>query len=945
MTPSLLNRSFSTLVLLFIAMLCTTTGYTQSLNEKLPVDPLVKTGKLSNGLTYYIRKNTRPEHKVELRLVVNAGSILEDDDQQGLAHFVEHMAFNGSKNFKKNELVSFLQSIGVEFGADLNAYTSFDETVYILPIPTAKKENVIKGFEILQDWASGVAFEDEEIDKERGVVLEESRIGKGAEDRMNQIVYPKMFEGSKYAERLPIGKDEILKNFKYDVIRRFYRDWYRPNLMAVIVVGDLDPAEAEKLIKQYFEKLENPAQQRERTLFPVPERKSSEGIVVTDPEATNHVVEVHYSYKKEKQLVTVGDYREDLVRRLFTSMLSQRLQELTQKAEPPFVFGGSFIGGYARGYEEFQSIAYVGQAGVEAAVNALIMENERARKFGFTANELDRTKKMVMKSFERTFNEREKTESSSLVNEYVRHFLTNEPIPGIENEYNYAKAYLDQITLEEVNAYAGKHIPADSDNKLVVLTGPDKADFKIPSNAELLAMAEAAAKAELAAYEEKELAASLLDKKPTPGKIASTKENKALGTTEVVLKNGVKVILKPTDFKNDQIVMSAIRLGGQYLFDAKDRFNAEYASTIVSQMGVGNFSPVDLRKVLAGKNANVSPRLSATTESLSGQCSATDLETMLQLTHLYFTQPRKDEDLFKSFVSRQQALYQNAAADPQFTFQDSLTKIIYRNHPWAPRVPKPENFGQIDLNRSLEIYKQRFGDANGFTFAIVGKFDLNEIKPLLETYLGSLPATKTKSNFKDVGLRPAKGVVKKEVYKGTEEKSYIRIFWYGETPYSDEEQLKLQALTEVLNIKLIENLREELGGIYGGGMYGSLSKYPYNGYSIGVSLPCGPENVDQLLKATYEELDKIKKEGPKEEDLNKVKETWRQQYDVNIKDNQFWARQLIATIETGTDPKSVLTYTERITKLTPKDLQDVAKKFLDMSNYIQVVLYPEKKSE
>jgi len=939
------SRISSSLRLFFLLLISVCSGKAVAqvdLTQQLPVDPNVKMGKLANGLTYYIRKNTKPERKVELRLVINTGSILEDDDQQGLAHFTEHMAFNGSKNFKKNELVSFLQSIGVEFGADLNAYTGFDETVYILPIPTEKKENIEKGFQILEDWASTVSFENEDIDKERGVVLEESRLGKGAEDRMFRKVYPKLFEGSLYSERLPIGKDEILKNFKYDVIKRFYRDWYRPNLMAVVVVGDMDVAEAERLIKEHFEKLKNPDKVRERKSTAVPERTKSEGIVVTDPEATNHVVEVHYSYKKEKDQKTLGDYRELIVRRLFTSMLSQRMQELTQKAEPPFVFGGTFIGGYARGYEEFQSIAYVGKGGVEPALNAVIMENERARKFGFTAAELDRTKKMVMKSMERAYNERDKTESSALVQEYVQHFLTEEAIPGIEAEFNYHKQLIDGISLEEINQYAAKIIPADTDQKLVVLTGPEKADFSMPTNESILAMAQKASHAEIKPYEEKAVATTLLEKTPTPGKIVSEKTNKTLGTTELTLSNGIKVILKPTDFKNDQVVMNASRFGGQYLYNANDRFNAEFASTVVSQMGIGQFSPVDLRKVLAGKNASVSPRIGPISESLSGACSATDIETMLQLLYLYFNAPREDADLFKSFVTKQQSLYQNMMSDPQFTFQDSVMRILYKNHPWAPKLPKPENFSQIDMNRALQIYRERFGDANGFTFAIVGKFDLATIKPLIATYVGSLRSTEKKSGYKDVGLRPAKGVLKKEVKKGTEPKSFIRMFWNGEAPFSDAEQLKLQAMTEVLNIKIIETLREDLAGIYGGGMYGTLSKNPYNNYSVGVSLPCGPENVDQLIKATLAEIDKIKTEGPKVDDLNKVKETWRQQYDVNIKDNLFWSRQLIQSVETGISPENMLSYLDRIAALTPKDVKDAANKYLDMKNYVQVVLYPEK---
>ena len=911
-------------------------------DEKLPVDPHVKIGKLSNGLTYYIRKNVKPEKKIELRLVVNAGSILEDDDQQGLAHFTEHMAFNGTKNFKKNDLVSYLQSIGVEFGADLNAYTGFDETVYILPIPTEKKENVEKGFQILEDWASTITFDHSEIDKERGVVLEESRLGKGAEDRMFKKVYPKLFDGSQYANRLPIGKDEILKNFKYDAIKRFYKDWYRPNNMAVIAVGDMDPTEVEALIRTHFEKLKNPAKEKARTLTDVPARKTSEGIVVTDKEATNHVLEIYFSNKKDKQDVTLGDYRESIVRRLFTSMLGQRMQELTQKAEPPFVFGGSNIGGWARGYEAYQSFAYLSKGGAEPAIKALIQENERARKFGFTPAELDRTKKMVLKGMERMYNERDKTESANLVEEYIRNFLEQEPIPGIENEFSYYKEFLESITLQEVNQYTAANIPSVAENKLIVLTGPEKADFHIPTNDELVALATTAAQADIQPYEEKAVAASLLDKKPTPGTITAEKQSNDIGTTELTLSNGVKVILKPTDFKNDQVVMSGTRFGGQYLFEAKDRFNAEFSSTVVSQMGVGQFSPTDLRKFLAGKSVSVAPRIGSISETVNGQCSAVDIETMLQLTYLYFTQPRQDNELFNSFVTKQQALYQNMMADPQFTFQDSVITVLYKKHPWAPKLPKPENFAQINQQRAFDIYKERFGNANGFTFVLVGAFDLNAIKPLLATYLGGLPSGPGTSTFKDVGLRPVKGPVKKEIKKGTEPKSFIRMFWMGEAPYSDSEQLKLQALTELLNIKIIETLREDMGGIYGGGMFGSLNKYPYSNYNIGLSLPCGPENVDKLLAAATAEIEKVKSAGPTQEDLNKVKETWKQQYLVNIKDNNFWARQLIQSVEFGSSAANVLSYEKRVEALTTKDLQDTAKRFLDMKNVIQVVLNPEK---
>lgn len=941
-----MNIRYSTIAILTLC-LCLTGWLAQPAqaqdkrNEKLPVDPSVTVGKLENGLTYYIRKNDRPEKKVELRLVVNAGSLQEDDDQLGLAHFTEHMAFNGSKNFKKNDIVSFLQSIGVEFGADLNAYTGFDETVYILPIPTEKKENVEKAFQILEDWASSITFQDSELDKERGVVLEEERLGKGADDRMFRVTYPKMFEGSRYANRLPIGKPEIIKKFKPETIKRFYRDWYRPDLMAVIAVGDVDVAETEKMIRTHFNSLKNPSKPRPRTLSDVPPRKKSEGLVVTDKEATNHVLEIYYSYSQAQDIVTLGDYRTFLIEQLFTSMLRQRMQELTQKSDPPFVFGGSSIGSWARGYEGFSSFAYVGKAGVEPALNALVLENQRARKFGFTLPELERTKKMMLKSIERSYNERDKTESANLAEEYIRHFLEKEPMPGIANEYTYYQEFMNGISLEEVNAFVATRIPPATDPKLVILTGPEQAEFPLPTSESLLTLAEKAGTQPLSPYEEKEVASSLLTDTPAPGSILTENTNGELGLTYLTFNNGVKAILKPTDFKNDQVVMAATRFGGQYTFGVEDRYHAEFASTVVSQMGIGEFSPIDLRKVLAGKNASVSPRLNALSETVSGQCSATDVETLLQLTYLYFTRPREDKELFNSFVSKQQALYQNMTADPQYTYQDSLLKILYRDHPWAPRLPKAETFGQINPDRALEIYKERFGNARGFTFVFVGKFDTDSLKTLLATYLGGLPASGEPSGFKDVGLRPVKGPLKKEIRKGKEPKSFIRLFWNGEVPFSETEQFRLMALAELMNIKITETLREDLSGIYGGGMYATLNKFPYGNYSIGVSLPCGPENVNKLISATLAEIEKVKKNGPLESDLNKVKETWKQQHQVNLKDNNYWARQLIHSVEMGSDPKEILNYEKRVDALSVKDLQEIAKKYLDTKKFVQVVLNPE----
>ena len=914
--------------------------FAQQLTDPLPISPSITTGTLPNGLRYYIKKNSKPEKKMELRLAVNAGSILEEDNQQGLAHFTEHMGFNGTKNFKKNELVSFLQSIGVQFGAHLNAYTSFDETVYMLSIPLDKSENLEKGFLVLEDWAGGMLFEASEIEKERGVVLEESRGRKGANDRMMEHVYPKLFVDSKYAQRLPIGKEEILKTFKPETIKKFYKDWYRPDLMAIVAIGDFDVAAVEAKIKSHFGKLKKAPKAKQRYLVEMAPRQQSEGLVVTDKEATNAILRLYYPQSKSKEQTKVGDYRESIVNGLFQSMLGQRMSELTQKANPPFIFGGSNLGGFIRGVEVFSSFALLSPAGVEPAINAIIQEGERARQFGFTANELDRTKKTMMKGMERALNEKDKTESANYADEYVRNFLEKEPIPGIENEFLYYQTFLPGITLEEVNKYAARIIPQGG-KKLAVITAPENPGFALPGNEQLLAMIENASKLEVTPYEEKVVAAALLPASPTAGKVVAEKEIKELGVIEWTLSNGVKVMAKPTDFKNDQVVMSATRFGGQFLYDTKDRYSAENAATVVSQMGVGQFSPTDLQKMMAGKTASVNPRISQMSEGVSAQSSATDIETMLQLNYLYFTQPRMDQELFKSFVSKQKGFVQNMMANPQMVFQDTLLQTLYGKHERGPRAPSVEMFDKIVVQRAYDIYKERFGNAAGFTFIFVGKFDVAELKNLCEVYLASLPANGAASTFRDIGMRPVKGVVKKEVYRGKDPKSFIAMQFTGEAPYSDAEQLKIQMLVELMNIKLIEKLREEIGGMYSGGMFGSMSKVPYGNYTIGASVPCGPENVDKLVKATWEEINKVKA-GPTETDLNKVKEALKTQALENMKDNAYWRGKMQQWVELGTNPSDILTLDKRVDAVTVKEIQDAAVKYFNEKNYLQVILYPEK---
>ena len=908
------------------------------LDDPIPVGPQVKVGKLANGLTYYIQRNARPERKLELRLVVKAGSILEDEDQRGLAHFVEHMAFNGSTNFRKHELVSYLQSIGVGFGADLNAYTSFDETVYILPIPTDKREHVDKAFLVLEDWAHGLRFDPADIDKERGIVLEELRLGKGASDRMSKQIMPKIFNGSKYAERLPIGTEDVLRNFTPEALRRFYRDWYRPDLMAVVVVGDIDPARAEQLVKQHFAKLKNPQPSRPRAYAEIPARQATEALVVLDPEATDNAVLIRYPVQPVHEAGTIRAYRDDLVQALFSAMLNQRLQELSQLPEPPFMGASSSLGKLTPRYRSYNASAALGPRGAEAALTALVEENERARRHGFGANELDQMKKNLMRSYEQAWNERAKSDSGTYAAEYIRAFLQQEAIPGIDTEYRYVKQLVPGITLEEMNAYARRTIPADS-GKLVLYTGMTRPDT--PAGSQLLATVAAAQRADVRARDEKALAARLMERPSTPGSIVAQSTDKALGLTHLTLSNGVKVILKPTDFRNDQVMMSAARFGGQSLFSDKDVLNARFANAIVASMGVKDFTPLDINKILAGKAAQVNVGLANYTDVVVGASGATDIETMLQLTWLKFHGVRRDEDLFRSYVGKQAEQARNQTSQPGVHFGDAVMAALYNNHPRAPRTLRPEEYEQIDLDRSIDIFQQRFSSAKDLTFILVGSFDPAAIKPLLAAYLGSLPTPDLPVTYRDVGMRPATGVVKREVRSGSEPKSTISLTFTGPAEFTEAAQLRLSALLEVTNLRIIEVLREQMALIYGGGANGVLSKIPYGNYSIGVTLPTGPEHVDKVIATTFAEIRRLQVQGPNAADLEKVKSNWIQNHRRSLRENGYWLSHLQSALSEGTNLDSILEIEQQVAALTADEIRSAAKRYFNDQNYVQVVLNPD----
>ena len=910
------------------------------LTDPLPMDPNVKVGKLSNGLTYYIRKNAKPEHKVELRLAVNAGSVLENDKQLGLAHFMEHMGFNGSKNFPKNELVDYLQKSGVKFGADLNAYTSFDETVYILPIPTDDANVVEKGFTVLEDWAFNNLFDKTEIEKERGVVLEESRLRKGSFERMSQQYFPRLFNGSKYAERLPIGKDEILKTFKPETLQSFYKTWYRPNLMAVIVVGDIDPAEAEKKIIAHFGKFTNPPGASARpSIIPIKSRTKPEAMVVTDDEATNTFLQIYNFVKPAPKMKTWGDYRKNMIEGLVSSLINQRLSELTQKENPPFLFANTGYSQFLRGYSSFNSFAVLSKGTVNDAVDALIEETNRARQFGFLQTELDRVKASMLNGADKALKEKDKSESGMIVSQYVSNFLNGTPVPGVEHRYNFIKEALPTISLAEINAVA-KNMPSTT-NAFTLLQAPSAMKDQLPNNENLLKEVVAATAKPVKAYEEKAVASALLDKEPVPGKITAESKNEKLGTTDFTLSNGITISIKPTTLKNDQILMDSWRWGGFHKYPVADKDNASNAARIIQQMGVKDMSPIDLRKFMAGKTFSVTPYLNADEEGIEGTSSVKDFETYLQLVYLYYTNPRKDESLFKSYINNQKASLRFLSKDPGASYQDTLQKIVYNNNPWANGVPKPEDFDKIKLDRVMAIYHEIFSNAFGMHFSFTGNIDPQQARPLLEKYIGSLPTAPKEITYTDVGLRLLKGSTEIVIKRGKEPKSIINLMFEGETEYNRDNSLQLAALLEVLNIKIVEKLREEMSGMYGGGMNGTVLRRPYEHYSINATIPCGPENVDKLTTALLDIIKNAQEKGIEQKDLDKVRETWKKQYHVNLQDNDYLLLNLTNAFINKDNPEDILDYEQKINSITVEDLQKAAKKFLTLNNMVKSVMYPE----
>ena len=909
----------------------------------LPVDKNVRIGQLDNGLTYYIRHNKLPENRAEFYIAQKVGSILEEPQQRGLAHFLEHMAFNGTKNFPGDDkglgVIPWCETVGIKFGTNLNAYTSIDETVYNISNAPIDRTGVLDScLLILHDWSNYILLKDDEIDKERGVIREEWRSRNSGMLRVYTDLLPTIYQGDKYADCMPIGSIDVINNFPYKDIRDYYHKWYRPDLQGIVIVGDIDVDTVEAKLKAVFADVQKPVNPAERTYYPVTDNKEPIVAIGTDKEVDDPSIEIYFKQDAtpDSEKNNVGYLASQYMTSMISSMLNARLSELVQSANPPFTRASSYYSDFfvAKTKEAFALSASSKADGIETALKTLLQETERARRFGFTESEYARARANYLQSLESAYNEREKTKHGSYVREYVQNFLNGEPIPGIEAEYAMMNQLAPNIPLQAMTMVMQQLVP-DS-NQVVIIAGPAKEGLKYPTKEEVINLLKGMKDLDLQAYVDKVSDEPLMKEAPKGGKIISEKEGDIYGSTKLVLSNGVAVYVKKTDFKADEIRMKGTSLGGKSIFPDKDALNFAVMDNVIAVGGLGNFSQVDLTKVLAGKKVSVNAGLGATTENVFGTCSPKDFETMMQLTYLTFTAPRKDAEAFESFKNRMKAQLESAQANPLSSINDSLQKAMYNNHPRVVMM-KPEMVDQIDYDRILEMYNDRFKDASDFTFYFVGNIDLETAKPLIAEYLGALPAINRKETFKDTKMDIRKGVYKNEYAKEQQTPTATIVFLYsGKAPYTLKNDILLSFATQVLDMVYTEEVREKEGGTYGVNCYGDLQKYPKEQLMLQIVFQTDPAKKDKLAGIVVDELKKLAAEGPSDVHLQKVKEYMLKKYADNQKENGYWMNNLNDYFYYGMDMTEG--YTDIVNSITAKDIQKFVSDLLKQGNEIEVTM-------
>jgi len=934
-----LLKSYFLKALVLIAILMPSVALAQEQFKKpVPLDPEVRYGKLENGLTYYIKHNEKTEKRAEFYLSNNVGAILETNAQNGLAHFCEHMSFNGTKNFPDKGILNYFETIGMAFGRNINAGTGKDMTNYMLMQTPVTREGIVDtALLALRDISHNVSFLDKEIDNERGVIHEEWRTRRNANFRLESILNPMIYKGSKYAERDIIGSLDVIDHCEYKELKNFYHTWYRPDLQAIVVVGDIDVDQIEAKIKEYFSEIPAKENAQERPTYDVPDNVEPIIAIATDKEAQNTNIRVYFKHNyvkpSEKDMMHyINSYKEAL----YTTMLNTRLNELVQKENPPFIFAYNYYGNYAGNKDAYTLGA--SSNNIKQALTSLLIENKRVKDHGFTLGELERAKTDFLRRLEKDFKEKDQQQNRNLAYQYVSHFASNSPTPGAAFDYDFAQKVLPMLPLEEINKLSAEWIT--DENMVISITGPEKEDVDIPTQEDVKNILSAVNSMSVEAYIDEVSNKPLMENIPTAGKISKESKNSEYGTTEWTLSNGVKVILKPTNFKEDEILINAFSKGGTSLYSVEDLPSAEFATTVVGRSGISEFSLIELQKMLTGKVVRINPYIGELYEGFNGNCAPGDLETTLQMINLYFTSSRFDEAATNAFMSRYKAYLQNKSSNPDAVFGDSVMYILANRNPRKEPL-SVERLNKVNFEKAKEIYLDRFADASDFTFVITGNIDIENAKPLFETYLASLPSIKRNENWKDNNVRYPKGKVNQLIEKKLEtQKNSIFINLNGSFEYNLENRLLLNTIKHVLDIRYTEKVREDEGGTYGVHLRASTSEYPIQDFGLNISFDCDPANAEKLKSIIFAEIENMKANGPSQIDLDKAKENFLKNRENALKENRFWSNSIVFDLKHDENILNTEKYNKAVNSITIEKVQKAASKLLSQGNIIEVIMQP-----
>lgn len=915
-------KKIKTLLLAVVAVFTTTTASAQQM-PPLPVDPAVKIGKLDNGLTYYIRHNEEPKNQANFYIAQKVGAVQENDDQRGLAHFLEHMAFNGSTHFPGNSLIKYCEKIGVKFGQNLNAYTAADETVYNIDnVPVADRSNVDSCLLILSDWSSRLLLEPEEIDKERGVIHEEWRMRSSASQRIFERNLPTIYPGSKYGERMPIGLMEIIDNFTPDFLRAYYEKWYHPSLQGIVVVGDIDVDYVEGKIKEYFSDLTNPENEAEYELYPVPD--NYEPIYVIDKDKEQQQVVLELMFKHEifpfEMRGTMGELLQNYANNIICSVINERLEDLSQKPDCPFIGAGCSDGKYilSKTCDAF-TVYLVPKPGQDAAaVETVMTEMTRARQHGFTASEVQRAADEYMSQLEKIYENRDKQKNSFYCPQYVRHFLEGDGIPDIETEYQMMQMISGQLPAE-LFGEAFKEYVANVDTNFVFLAMyPEKDDVVVPTKDEMRNAVEAGFKAVTEAFVDEVNNDPLIASLPKPVKVKKV-EDADFGYKKMTLKNGATVYYKKTDFNNSQVLMAARSKGGTSKIETSDIVNATLFDGVIGSTGIGNFTGTELNKKLAGKQASVSVNLNEFQDRLDGSATPKDLRTLFELTYLRFQEPSNDIDGYNNLMSMLRSQLANIEKSPDKAFSDSINATLYNHNPRKKSL-KLADLDKVSYDRIRQIYRERFQSAGDFDFFFTGNFDEDSLRCYVEQYIAPLKGIKKREQFTDRGTRYAKGNIENRFRREMETpQANIIVFWNGETPYTLKKDVVMSALASALSERYLKSIREDGGMAYSVGASGGLNYGLYDQYVLQVYCPVKPAMMDEALALMQQGLEEIARDGVTEEELNKFKEFELKELAENLRSNGFWQNLIVGKTVWGHD--DLTGYEEAIKNVTSDDVK------------------------